>query len=359
MNRFLASYYKGPRGIFQEVEIEILNDQIIIYQGTETVTHWKISEVKSHTDNDDSKVYLSYEETEVVTHLEVIGQDFWQYLKASTPEKFVSKPKSKYVGLYKLTGVFIILILGFWWFYNSILPGLVDKTAGAIPYTWEQKLGKSLFSQLKTQEKIDESKSALIDSFFHELQWDSAFPSKIHYSESDVVNAFAMPGGNIVVYSGLLNKMESYSELVALLGHEYGHIEKRHVLRGMVQSVSTFAAVSLILGDLTAVSAVFLEQANKIYNLKFSRAYETESDEFSFQKMKENSIDPQGIISLFERLKDSSDSSTVGSSIPDFLSTHPGVENRIKVMEKRIKSEPFAIIKSERLEVMFKRLKDW
>ncbi len=356
MSRYSARYYKGPRGAFENVELEIVNGQIVIYKDSLVIYQWELHQVKSHPDNDYSKVYLSYNEINLLTHLEVFGQDFWNDLRNTNPDQFANKSNNRWEGFYKLIAVFIILIFGFWWFYNSILPGLVDKTANTIPYSWEKDLGETIFKQIKSDEKIDETKSVILDSFFHELRWDSSFPCKIHYSQSDVVNAFALPGGNIVVYSGLINKMESYTELVALLGHEYGHVEKRHVIRGMVQSISTFAAVSLLLGDLTAVSAVFLEQANKVYNLKFSRAYEAESDEFSFQKMKEKSIDPNGIISLFERLKDSGDS-TVHASIPDFLSTHPGVDNRIKLMEERIKSEPYTVNKNERLEDLFGRLK--
>ncbi|NOT37268.1 MAG: M48 family metallopeptidase [Saprospiraceae bacterium] len=356
MSIYKAKYYFGPRGAFDEVEVEIMPGELKISKADGNNIFWTLREIKAHPDNDNNKTYFSYSDNNGQSHLEILGQNFLSDLRSKSTSFSIIKPYKRYAGCYKFLALLGILLIGFWIFYAFILPKLVDKTASAIPYSWEQEMGVPIFKQIQLQEKIDSSRSILIDSFFQSLNWDSLFPSQVYFSNSEVVNAFALPGGKIIVYSGLIHKMESYTELVALLGHEYGHIEKRHVFRGMVQSLSTYAAVSLLLGDITAISAVFMEQANRIYNLKYSRAYETESDEFGFQKMKEKRIDPQGIITLFTRLKDSNDSSSVGS-IPDFLSTHPGVEERILSMTKRIHSSPFPIKESKDLKNLFDRLK--
>lgn len=353
---FKARYYKGQRGSFEEVEIIISPGELIINKADGQSFYWTLLKIKAHPENDINKSYLSYTDEYGPSHLEILGQNFWNELRSRTQVFDQVKPSNRYSGCYKFVGLSIILLVGFWIIYAALLPKLVDKAASAIPYSWEEEMGGPIFTQVRATEKIDSLKSVIIDSFFQQLSWDSLFPSRVHFSNSEVVNAFALPGGNIIVYSGLLNKMESYTELVALLGHEYGHIERRHIMRGMVQSLSTYAAVSLLLGDVTAISAVFMEQANRIYNLKYSRAYETESDEFGFQKMKEEGIDPRGIISLFERLKDNTDSVSV-SSIPDFLSTHPGVEERIKMMTERISKEKIQIKEHPELESMFNRLK--
>ncbi|MCC6816029.1 MAG: M48 family metallopeptidase [Saprospiraceae bacterium] len=352
---FIGLYYDGNKGSKSEVKVLISKDEVVISNDTIGVIVWPFNKISAHRDNDDKRCFLSYHFGKKSTHLEIVGQEFWKELIAASPEEFNQKKKSPYEGIKKLAVLIFLILLGFGIFYFYALPKIVDRLAINIPYQWEQELGDKLFQQLTKSEKIDSFGSLQLDEFFHDFKKDSFFPAKIFLVNSNLVNAFAMPGGNIVVYSGIIEKMESYPELVSLLFHEYGHVVKRHVFRGMIQSVTTFAFVSLILGDVTALSSVLLEQANSIYNLKFSRAYETESDRFAFQTMKELSIDPQGLIDLFQRLKDidSSKDSTKVSSIPSFLSTHPGTEERIENVHEWIRKEAYPYRRDSSLEEKF------
>ncbi|MEP7195590.1 MAG: M48 family metallopeptidase [Saprospiraceae bacterium] len=358
MKRYSAHYYGASNKQIKEVKIVLEQNGVGILFVSLEEEFWPIEDINPHPKNDDFKVYLSYKTDLKTGHLEIFNQDFLQAYKLNFVD-FHQKQSNNYTFLktgFFWAAILIGIILTGYWMYSSGIPKVVDKAVSLIPYSWEQKLGEPIFNNIKSTENIDSLKSEIIDSFFNELQWDSEFPSNVYVSNSNVVNAFALPGGKIIVYTGLLNKMNSYTELVGLLGHEYGHIEQRHLLKGIVQSMSTFAVISFILGDLTGIAGVFIEQANQIYNLKYSRAYETESDLFGLEKMNERSLDPHGIITLFNRLKESTDSIS-NSAIPDFLMTHPGIENRIRFIESKIQKQPKAYVEDKALESYFLRLK--
>lgn len=356
---FDANYYRSIEKTAIPVRIQLNVDEIIITEREIPIARWSISYVLPHRDNDNTKVYLSYPKSQPVAHLEVDGQNFNEFLNQTYPSLYLLNKKSatnasiglRWIG-YIVIGI-AILVLG----YQFLMPKIIDQIARKIPFEYEQKIGKAIFTELQKRESLDSAGSIIIQEFFDSLHWDNEKQSRIYLSNSDVVNAFALPGGNIIVYKGLLEKMDSYPELAALLGHEFGHVQKRHIFRGMLQSLSTYVVISLFLGDITGVMGVLVEQSNMIYNLKYSRSYEKESDDFSFNQLKWSKIDPHGLTQLFRRLVDSSHHES--EMVPEFLSTHPGLESRIASISKKIEFEPYPVQRNEVQDSIFLRLQNF
>ncbi|MHB1086029.1 MAG: beta-barrel assembly-enhancing protease [Thiobacillus sp.] len=163
------------------------------------------------------------------------------------------------------------------------------------------------------------------------------------------INAFAMPGGNIGVHTGLLLAAQSESELASVIAHEISHVTQDHIAR-MIASQSqgywpTMAALALALlaarsNPNVASAAIASTQAFSIQNqLNYSRDYEREADRFGYELLTRAGFDPRGMSGFFNRLQRAS--RFYDSSAPAYLRTHPLTTERIADMEARSESAPY------------------
>lgn len=161
-------------------------------------------------------------------------------------------------------------------------------------------------------------------------------PYKFYITNSGIINAFALPGGPVIITRGLLLELDKESQLAGVLGHEIGHItarhhvkilEKRIALNFLLQIGSLLAPQDLtgeLLLKLGEISAVLLD-------LKFNRDQEKEADRLGFLFMYKAGYSPQGMLEVFEKFK-----SMEKKRPPEWLSTHPLPETRIKEAKEYI-----------------------
>lgn len=135
-----------------------------------------------------------------------------------------------------------------------------------------------------------------------------------------VLNAFCTPGGYIYVYTGLIKFLDAENELAGVLGHEIAHADERHSTEALTKAYGIDVLFSIILGDKSAVAQV----AQGLLNLSYSRQNETESDQRSVEYLYPTAYDARGAARFFEKLL-----AQGGTSVPEFLSTHPSPENRV------------------------------
>jgi predicted Zn-dependent protease len=163
------------------------------------------------------------------------------------------------------------------------------------------------------------------------------------------INAFAMPGGNIGVHTGLLLSAQGESELASVVAHEIAHVTQDHIAR-MVASQSqsywpTMAALALALlaarsNPNVASAAIASTQAYSIQNqLNYSRDYEREADRLGYEMMTRGGYDPRGMSGFFNRLQRAN--RFYDSSAPAYLRTHPLTSDRIADMQARSEDAPY------------------
>ncbi len=163
------------------------------------------------------------------------------------------------------------------------------------------------------------------------------------------INAFAMPGGNIGVHTGLLLAAQSESELASVVAHEISHVTQDHIARMVAaQSQSywpTMAALALALlaarsNPNVASAAIASSQAYSIQSqLNYSRDYEREADRLGYDMLTRAGFDPRGMSGFFNRLQRAS--RFYDSSAPAYLRTHPLTSDRISDMEARSDAAPY------------------
>lgn len=160
--------------------------------------------------------------------------------------------------------------------------------------------------------------------------WDYRF----HVIESGDINAFAVPGGNIFLFTGLLDRIHSDDELAAVTGHEMTHVRKQHWAKAVANETKRQLGVGIILG-LTHANGAWKQVANlgdTLISLKYSRSEEDEADAGGLQDMVQAGYDPHGMLDLFHTLQTASH----GGNPPEFLSDHPLTSDRIRRTQERI-----------------------
>jgi beta-barrel assembly-enhancing protease len=146
--------------------------------------------------------------------------------------------------------------------------------------------------------------------------------------DKDVENAFAVPGGYVYIYTGILKKMQDESELVGVLGHEITHVTHHHYRQQLAKQSTLGLALQAVLvasnagqGSQMAAGAAF-----QLAGLKFSRTDETDADKGGTLTLGRTSRNPLGIAKYFTRAKN--------QGVPEWLSSHPGNKNRVGTVEK-------------------------
>lgn len=248
---------------------------------------------------------------------------------------------------------FAVFIIGFVALcYLYAIPWVGEKSVILIPEEYDDRLGNSAWAGNEYFMDVDSKKTKLLNDFAKQLNLKNTKNLKFTVVKSDEINAFALPDGNIVVFSGILKEMEDYDELVGLLGHEASHVNNRHSMKMLCRSLSGYLFVSVILGDANGIMATIGDNVNSFQSLSFSREFEHQADADGFKILIANKVNPQGMSNLFKRLQQHH-----SISIPEFLSSHPVTENRIDFINKMIKNQKNQQVTNPQLEKLFAKLK--
>ncbi len=207
---------------------------------------------------------------------------------------------------------------------------VVNWMVAQIPYSQEVKLGDLVLAQTRAQMRVIESGPAVdaVQSIGERLTAGSKHSYRWLVVDKPELNAFAAPGGVVVVYSGLLQAADRPEELAGVIAHEVAHAELRHGLQGMLKDLGVRAAASVVLGDWS--TAVVQGGLSSLLEMKFSREAETQADAEGLHRMVASRIDPMGMASFMEKLAAKDD----GTPMPEWLSTHPASQDRAATLKQ-------------------------
>jgi Zn-dependent protease with chaperone function len=231
----------------------------------------------------------------------------------------------------------VVLGLGLLLWFGSDL--IVEWAVARIPVEWEQKLGEAVYQDALSKETVlkegqavaavQEMTQRLTDKIPH-----NPYKFQVSVLQSPIVNAFALPGGYVVVYTGLMKKAESGEEVAGVLSHELNHVLQRHGLERMVKMLGFAAVVSIVMGDQQGLIGLAKELGLNLVTLKFGREQETEADLTGIRLMSDARIAPEGMIGFFERLSEK-DKARV-----ELFSTHPMSAARAERLKAELAALP-------------------
>lgn len=236
----------------------------------------------------------------------------------------------------------LIALIGLFALFLGMRSKIVDAIVATIPFEYERqiggkiseiglgRLGRLASPKLEAEVKrLIKPLSDVLPSEYQELD--------ISIGQSEEINAFAAPGGFIIINIGLLRNVDSCGELLGVVAHEMAHVVERHALRTMVGSVSLYTFLSLFLGDVTSIGAVLFEQGASFYNLSYSRELETRADNLALTYLAEIGYGPEGLILFFEKMNKKEGQVYQNETVKkfeSFFSTHPGFKKRKKSLLK-------------------------
>ena len=212
---------------------------------------------------------------------------------------------------------------------------VVNYVARHISPEVERQIGAATLAQLKLTTRFVEqgAEAQALARVAESLVVGDSGNYRFHLADDKLVNAFALPGGDIVVNRGLIAATRDAGELAGVLAHEMQHVALRHSLKGMIRSAGTSLLFSMLIGDLG--TTLVGQAAENLAGLKFSRDAESEADAEGFNLLVARGIDPRGMVRFFATLAGES-----GATPPALLSTHPASAEREAALAARLKALP-------------------
>jgi len=219
---------------------------------------------------------------------------------------------------------------------------IIFEIAQTVPVEWEQKAGARIFEAITLEKTLIDD--VILNKQVNELGStltkvvpDKDFTFKFYIVEDSTLNAFALPGGNVVIHSGLILKAKSAEEVLGVLGHEIAHVTERHHVRGIITRMGlNFLLSYLFLAD-SDLADIIITTGGTLQSLKYDREFETESDNKGWEYLVKAGVNPKGMIAFFQTLQ--KESGSEAEPMLDFLSTHPATADRIKELNKKLNEE--------------------
>jgi hypothetical protein len=238
------------------------------------------------------------------------------------------KGVGKIVGwsLATLVSILLVVIYG--------VPFAADRLTPLVPQSFESRVGDAADKEIRLvfDGKVCEAKDgqAAFVKLVGTLRSAAGFdgPGDAAVLSTEVPNAFALPGGKIYLFNGLLQKAHNSDEIAGVLAHELGHVRHRDSMRNMIYNGGTSFLIGLLFGDVTGSSAI-LFASRAMFDATYSREAESNADAFSIQLMHTLGRSPKPMGELLLRVTGNEKDKNFS-----FLSNHPFTEDRLELMRK-------------------------
>lgn len=340
MPTFTGNYYDGERAARHSVEVEATDAGLAIRDaaaGERAIWEW--SELRlTRRDHLHETVTLRCR-THPMARLTLIDPGALEALFALAPQlrppALLSAHNGKRVGLWAGVLAVIALVIVY------VVPSLATVGAALIPLSWEEKAGGQIADRVVTllsplnrpaycvgrpgREALDD----LVVRLDEEVETPYRFTVRV--ARIPDVNAIALPGGQIVIFSGLITAARSADEVAGVLAHEMGHVVARHPTEGWVRSVGLGALFDALVGG-TSGERLIGGFAETVTQLSFTRDAEAQADQIGLTMLKDAGIGTRGLADFFDRV---AAMERKAGSPPAFFSTHPSSESRARLIAEQ------------------------
>ena len=212
------------------------------------------------------------------------------------------------------------------------IPFLSGFVARFVPASVEATIGSQMIDELAKETEFCQDPEGLqaLDAMVEALaaQTDGTYEFRIYVADEEVLNAFAAPGGHIVLYRSIIDEAEGPDEVAGVLAHEMAHITNGHPARGMVEAMG-YGVFRLFTMD----ENMGAELVKSTLTNHYSREDELEADRSGVDLLNAAGLNSRGLLAFFDRLTDR------GQEIPgalEFLSTHPSGDTRKDALQEYV-----------------------
>jgi Zn-dependent protease with chaperone function len=330
--RWKAVFFDGRSAVRHDVSVGIEAQDLVIDGYGAGPVIWDAAKLVSHAPpRAGSRVVLSSRDMPD-TRLEVIDDAFRRSILALAPHLTITAARGRRFRIWLGAGLVAALGLVVVYLYLPVASGVL---APLVPWSWQDKMGTALEAQLTRKGGLCDDKRArtllggLVDRF--EIRRDPSQPLQIKIWRTKLVNAFALPGGRVIVSTGLIGDAQGADELAGVIAHELGHVVKRHPTQQMIRVFGLLPIISVFFGQSSGFAKQLSELGALLVILRYTRDAEREADTEARRLMARAHVDPGGLKRFFERQVEKQGKRTATGL--SFLSTHPALKKRISRLD--------------------------
>lgn len=332
-----ADFTDGERARVQRVAVGVTDDALLIVMPDGGERRWSFEVLRKLPDQADLYGLVLYPADDPLLRLTLSDRVLCRDIRARAPFLTRRPPVENWGAIWRwaagaVTSVAVIIFV--------LVPILANQLALFIPPKGEQALGEATFEQIQDFLGSDyapvqvceqpEGRAAL-ETMIERIGAETDLPYDITVTvlNHQMVNAFALPGGQVTIFRGLLEDAGSADEVAAVLAHEIGHVVNRDPTRDALRTAGSVGVLGLLFGDF-AGGTVVLMLTNQLINAQYSQAAETRADQYATEIMTRGGYDAGAIATFFERLEaEHGDVEGLGAH---FLS-HPQMRDRIEASQ--------------------------
>lgn len=320
----------GRTAAVHDVEVEVTAWALAFRLGGDE-HHWPLSQIEAEPLGDLVRLSRRGENA----RLTVSAQD-WRAAASSVSEPVERRRRRRERRMIAGLAVAAVAILLFVFVGVPLASG---PLARATPPRFEAQLGETYAAQLGVVFPACAGQDAqdILHAFGDSLEdgMDSPFNIVVEAVEAPMVNAFALPGGRVLVTDDLIAESETPDELAAVIAHEAAHVEQRHVMQAVWRTVGLGMVLDLVVGGGTGAGQQAVLLAGSATELSYSRDAEAEADARGQEILQSLGLSSQGMAPFFRRLAAHEPEAGPAKSVMEFLSTHPDSLRRADASEAR------------------------
>jgi hypothetical protein len=251
-----------------------------------------------------------------------------------------SATKDEVIRRLKIVGYVVAVIVILVWLADLAMSLAVDGLVARVPPKWEQEWGKEGLKELRDITPFVETNTRLtgLNSVTAPLTNVIVLGTNtltFFIAEDEEPNACALPGGYVVVTTGLLELVERPEELLGVVAHEVAHVKLKHSLRHAIAGAGPFVLFGVLMGAQGGVVGLLGNTTDMVVQSGFSQEYETEADDEGWRLLLAAKVDPRGMGEIFRKIDAYDQKLNPEDEGLQALSTHPAMKERIARLEKK------------------------
>ncbi len=339
--QYKASYADGQSARVSDITVSFdelaTGSNLNLHNAQGIFARWRFSDLRQLRDQTHVDGLVLFDVDNEIARLTITDPGAIKFIKERAPNLRKRAPigaAMRKALAWALAAIASVLLIVF-----VVIPALSNQLATLVPVERERQMGQAVIGQIRwglarfggshIPVCANEPGQAALDKMAARLLGDVETPHPFQISVFDhgMVNAFAVPGGQIVLFRGLLEKAETPEEVAGVLAHEAGHVVHRDPLRLALRSSGTAGLLGLVLGDFTG-GAFVLILTEQLIASSYSQAAEKDADIFAVDLLNRAGLPSGPFADFFLRLIEEYEISD--ENWTSHLSTHPHPEGRAK-----------------------------
>lgn len=330
-----GDYLDGVRARIQRVAVTVHPDRVRIRLPNGRAVDWMAVELRAVPDQADTDGIVLSKAGDPLARLAIADETIARALRANAPQlsrrpPVENKGRIAAWGLGAVTSVALIIFV--------LVPIMANQLAVLLPPEGEKALGDATFDQIRTALGDGDLISvepceapaglAALDTMIARLdaEDDLPYPLQVTVLDHPLVNAFALPGGRVVLFRGLIEEASGPDEVAAVLAHEIGHVVNRDPTRDALRLAGSIGVLGLLFGDFAGGTVVLL-LTNQLINAQYSQAAEVGADEYAHALLTEAGLPASALGTFFERIREEFGDA---EGVYAHFSSHPQMTARIE-----------------------------